>query len=541
MNRARALGINLFVVASSYALASTAGAKTLTVTGLGEPATMNSASCPSNSCATLRDAVNAAISGDTITFANALNGKTIALTFYSDDLAGIEFGASAFFITDGAGETVGKALTIDGSGHGITIARSGVATFRLFDVGALSSLTLRGLTLRNGLARGGSSNSGGGALGAGGAIFNQGSVLIDACTFVANAAQGGSGGRNAPPFSTSSGGGGGAGQDATTFDGGGPNGGSAGSPPRNGGFGGGGGTTLDTVNDPGANGGFGGGGGKGGGGVGGGRGGFGAGGGGDSLLAGNGGFGGGNAAGDADHVPAGGGGAAMGGAIFNDAGTATVVNSTFYANTATGGNTLYGGTAAAGGNGWGLGGGVFNYAGTLDLSFVTFAANTTAAGSGGDGGTADGSALYSYSDSQCSANSNGNVCGDGSASVTMVNSIVAHAGGSENDLVVSGSGAPSTSSGSTNLITALMYDSGFGGSWQLGDPKLGALGKNASGPDTLPIPASSPAHDTAGSCNDAKNQPVGTDARGITRPKDAACDIGAYEFDNDYIFANSFE
>src|SRR4051812_34335639 len=99
MNRVRVLGLNLLVVACSYAVAGTAGAKTLTVTGLGEPGSISSANCPANSCATLRDAVNAAASGDTIAFANALDGKSILLTLSSNDTApgSIEFGASAFF------------------------------------------------------------------------------------------------------------------------------------------------------------------------------------------------------------------------------------------------------------------------------------------------------------------------------------------------------------------------------------------------------------------------------------------------------------
>jgi hypothetical protein len=540
MNRAHAWGLNLFCAALSFALAGAAGAKTLTVTGSGEPATIGSASCPANTCPTLRDAVNAAVSGDTITFAGALNGSTIALTLASNDTnsGSIQFGASAFVITDGLGETVGKSLTIDGAGHGITIARSGVAAFRLFDVAPLSSLTLRGLTLRKGFARGGSSNSGGGALGAGGAIFNQGIVTIESCTFAANAAQGGSGGRSTPPFSSSAGGGGGVGQDATTFDGGGPNGGASGMPPRNGGFGGGGGTSLDTVNDPGANGGFGGGGGKGGGGIGGGNGGFGGAGGGDSLLPGIGGFGAGLAAGDPDHVPAGGGGGGMGGAIFNDAGTMTIVNTTFYANTATGGNTLYGGGPGAGGNGSGLGGAIFNYAGTLNLSFATVSGNTTSTGTGGDGGSADGGAIYSYGDANCGGN-DGNTCSSGDANLVLVNSIAFNNPGSAHDVVIDHAVAgASISSGGGNLIGT---HSAFAGTFISGNPKLGPLSANALAPATLPIPASSAAYNAAGSCLDAKSQVVSVDERGKARPQAGICDIGAYEFDNDYIFANGFE
>ena len=536
MNRAAALGS--YLLAFAVLLPIAAGAKTLTVTGIGEPATIVSASCPANSCPTLRDAFNTAASGDTITFSNAINGKTILLTFASNDTSpsSIEFGASAFFVTDGAGETVGKTLTIDGSGHAITLERDAAApAFRLFDVAALSALTLRGLNLRGGIAHGGSSRGGGGALGAGGAIFNQGSVTLESCALVGNSAVGGSG----VVGTGSANGGGGVGQDATTADGGGPNGGTAGSPPRHGGFGGGGGTTLDTMNFPGANGGFGGGGGKGGSGIGGGNGGFGGGGGGDAFLPGSGGFGAGQASGDFDHVPNGGGGGGMGGAIFNDAGKLTLTNVTLYQNAATGGDTSYAGTAVAGGNGSGLGGAIFNYAGSVSLSFVTLAANSTATGSGGEGGNATGGAIYSYADAGCGAG-DGNICGNGDADLVMVNSIAAHSAGSAADVVIDNSTGNVTANGGGNLI---MSQSGFAGSFISGDPKLGALSPYAASgaPRTLPIAASSPAHNAAASCNDAASVAVASDARGKARPQAGICDIGAYEFDNDYIFANSLE
>ena len=528
MLRVRALELSLFAVALLPAAAS---AKTLTVNGLGEPASIGSANCPANNCPTLRDAFNAAASGDTITFANALNGKTIVLSLFSNDVAAgsAEFGASAFLLSN-------STLTIDGSGHGITLARdTAQPAFRLFDVDSGGNLTLRGLTLRNGLAQGGNSKGGGGALGAGGAIFNQGTLTIDTSTFAGNSALGGSGGIG----TGSANGGGGAGQDATTADGGGPNGGLADAPPRGAGFGGGGGTTTDPNNFPGGNGGFGGGGGKGGSGIGGGNGGFGGGGGGDAFIAGNGGFGGGHSGGDFDHVPTGGGGGGMGGAIFNDAGVVTLTNATFYQNSATGGNATYALTVVPGGNGSGLGGAIFNYAGTLTLSFVTFADNSTAAGSGGSGGNADGGAIYSYADANCGVG-DGNICGNGDAELTMVNSIAARSAGSAHDVVVDGSAGTVASVGGGNLV---MTQSGFLGTFISADPKLGALSPYAASgaPQTLPIPFSSPAYNAASSCNDAKSQAVASDARGRARPQAGVCDIGAYEFDNDYIFANSFE
>ena len=98
-------------------------ATTWTVTGADEASSLDSATCSANDCPTLRDAVNSAASGDTIVFATALDGQTITLTLFSNNLGcftvgptacdsdggtlSTEFGPSAFFITGG------KTLTID--------------------------------------------------------------------------------------------------------------------------------------------------------------------------------------------------------------------------------------------------------------------------------------------------------------------------------------------------------------------------------------------------------------------------------------------
>ena len=60
------------------------------------------------------------------------------------------------------------------------------------------------MTLEGGLAQGGRSDLGGGGAGMGGAIFNQGTVVIDDSTLTDNVAQGG----NAGDTSVGSGGGG---------------------------------------------------------------------------------------------------------------------------------------------------------------------------------------------------------------------------------------------------------------------------------------------------------------------------------------------
>ena len=57
-----------------------------------------------------------------------------------------------------------------------------------------ATLTFQNLTLKNGLAQGGSScaHGGGGGMGAGGAIFNQGHLRLEGVTMVSNTARGGS-------------------------------------------------------------------------------------------------------------------------------------------------------------------------------------------------------------------------------------------------------------------------------------------------------------------------------------------------------------
>jgi hypothetical protein len=124
-------------------------------------------------------------------------------------------------------------ITIDGTQQGAIIERSSVAatpTFRLFYVAGATlppklagKLTLKNLTLRGGLAQGGNSSvaqvTGGGGLGAGGAIFAHGDVILSGVTLQGNGAIGGSSG--APGGAVVCGGGGGLGGDAFGVVGGG--------------------------------------------------------------------------------------------------------------------------------------------------------------------------------------------------------------------------------------------------------------------------------------------------------------------------------
>ncbi len=270
----------------------------------------------------------------------------------------------------------------------------------------------------------------------------------------------------------------------------------------NGGFGGGGGS--GGVGDPagaGGDGGFGGGGGKPMG----------------IVARGVGGFGG----GDATYQQSGP-GAGFGGAIFNDAGTVTITQSTLTANIAQGGSGPFGSTP----KGWALGGAIFNYNGTVSLHFVTLAGNLVELGTTGTGGTADGGSIYSLGDSLVACSAGGNTCSSSGASLDVHHSIA------------SGSSAPG--SGYINdVVTTAIHggDSAFAndGNWiekwsgsadVQTDPMLGTLAANGGFGLTLLPQVGSPVIDQVSSgC-----QPdVTLDQRGFARPQGIACDLGAVE------------
>jgi len=310
----------------------------------------------------LRYAILNAPAGATITFDPALNGQAITLDTSSPN--------NHIKIT--------QDVTIQGPGSGLLTISGGNLT-RIFFV-AGGTVTISGLTLANGFAKGGDgADGGGGAAGMGGAIFlNGGSLTLSSVALSGNQARGGNGGT----FPCCGGGGGFGGNG--TLDGGsggdlGGNGGahgsiSASSIGADGGPGGGGGP-----GGSGGSGGFGGGGGAGGGP--GGPGGFGAGGGGGAGGS-TGGFGGGNG------------------------------SPTFWV-------FGYGGFGGGGG-GAGLGGAIFVSTGGLQLLNTSFVNNSTAAGatgySAGNGGHAKGGALFICAPSFCGAGHNGSAILQGNLS-----------------------------------------------------------------------------------------------------------------------------
>lgn len=111
---------------------------------------------PSDACdsnCSLRDALAAAVSGDTIVFDPSLAGQTIVLT---------------------NGEMmIDKSITIDGSGApGLTI--DGDQTSRIFWIASDMTVLLKALTLSNGADY------------TGGGIFNEGLLTLDSCSMFGN-------------------------------------------------------------------------------------------------------------------------------------------------------------------------------------------------------------------------------------------------------------------------------------------------------------------------------------------------------------------
>ena len=491
-------------------------------------------------------------------------------------------------------------VTIDG--HGSTIERADAApTFRLFFVGADPAspltdgyvspgpgrLTLRDVTLSGGRARGGSSLGGGGGAGMGGAIFSQGSVVIERTTLTNNSATGGStnvlglgpggggigtdatniaaGGFGPGTFGggvggtvTNGAGAGGAGfrttengnssSSPTPGAGGGPSTGLGGQGGFNGGAGGdgsGGGGSLGLGGNGGAfgapglaagsAGAGGGGGGVGGGGFGGsgvgGGGGFGAGGGGAGNYGGSGGFGAGGGHGQVGGGAGGFGGAA--GSATSGGGGAGLGGAIFamqgevvIRNSSLVGNLAVGGSNSVNESAGSYGGAVFNLNGSLIVEGATFSANSA---------PTDGAQIF-------------NLVYDGAtgraATAVLRDTIVANGLG----VVDLASSKPPTTAGPANLGAAAVDVGAFdlirtmaargagtiAGSPLTADPQLGPLADNGGLTRTMLPPAGSPVIDAGGF---PSGLALTTDQRGLARPFDFAvlanagsgADIGAVE------------
>ncbi|HEX9001632.1 MAG TPA: putative Ig domain-containing protein, partial [Blastocatellia bacterium] len=228
----------------------------------------------------------------------------------------------------------------------------------------------------------------------------------------------------------------------------------------------------------------------------------------------------------------GGGGAGLGGAIFNDGGALTILNSTISSNTAIGGAA---GDAAAmsAQSGQGMGGGIFARNGTVTINNVTLNNNTVMQGPGQAPASApepEGGSLYLLGDGQP-------VRPGDSINIfyKVTNSILANTPGGASDgfiLTING-GELRPITNNNNLVetngsepNADSFD--LSGVTRTEDPQLGALtaancGSGGCHAPVHPIAATSPAFNAAGGNAETADQ------CGTARLSGTA-DIGAYEF-----------
>jgi hypothetical protein len=423
--------------------------------------------------------------------------------------AAIAGGGTVTFACDGT-ITLTNTITIatdtwlDGSGHRVTI--SGGNAVRVFEVPANATLTLVNLTIANGAAYGGLDIDG-----AGGAIYNSGTAIVDLCTLTGNLASGADGTEEGV-FIGGDGLGGAVYNDGTgtlvvrrsTFWGNRVSGG-AGAPvyPGPGGDGMGGAVLnrgvlwleSSTLQNNGASGGAGG------------R-------GYDGHpwmdIATDGGQG----------AP---GGAGAGRALCNS-GSGSVINCTFAQNSGSGGGGGAGGTGGTGINANGNGGaggtggngfgGVYDAVGGLHLTNCTLAFNWGNGGGGGEGGAGGGSGTPNPG-----APGPGGSSGDGVGGINggfIINTLLVASGGNCSGSVTDG--GHNLSSDGTCYFTGI-------GSMNNTDPKIGPLADNGGPTLTMALLPGSPAIDAG----DTAAAPP-TDQRGFPRPAGLAADIGAFEY-----------
>ena len=228
-----------------------------------------------------------------------------------------------------------------------------------------------------------------------------------------------------------------------------------------------------------------------------------------------------------------------GGGIFND-GTLTVTNSTFSGNSAT---EYAGGIGNAGtlavtdstfsANSAGVyGGGIYTYTGhTTTVTNSTFSANSANNGSGGiyNAGT------LTVTNSTFSANSapwgtGGGIYSNEGAPATLKNTLLANS--TRLDKTSSnGNCAGAITDGGNNLDTGTTCGfSAANNSLSSSDPKLGALADNGGTTQTFALLSGSAAIDTGDDTVCAAAPVNNLDQRGIARPQYVHCDIGAYEY-----------
>jgi len=210
------------------------------------------------------------------------------------------------------------------------------------------------------------------------------------------------------------------------------------------------------------------------------------------------------------------GGGSFGGGIFNF-GQGSIINCTFFKNHVTGGTGGTGGPGDflggdGGDGGTASGGGVYN-SGNITVTHVTLFGDGA---TGGAGGT-NGAASFPGDRGVIGASQGGNIANI-QGTFVLQNSIVASNTGGRNGFGAIIDSSVNISSDATLGLSAF-------GSRNNTNPRLGPFQDNGGPTRTMALLANSPAINAAegGFCPE-------TDQRGVARPVDDFCDVGAYEF-----------
>jgi len=189
-----------------------------------------------------------------------------------------------------------------------------------------------------------------------------------------------------------------------------------------------------------------------------------------------------------------------GGAITNIGGTLVINNSTFYNNSAGGGNS----------------GGAVESSGTLTIQNSTFANNSSTNLGGAVSFVGTTLTIKNSTFSGNNATTNGRTFYLTAGATHIYNTIMANGTGGGSECAGAG-----LTTNTNNLI-----ETGTCGGAITSDPQLGPLQNNGGNTQTMQLLAGSPAIDAGnnGTC-------LATDQRGIARPRNGICDLGAFEGD----------
>ncbi len=265
-----------------------------------------------------------------------------------------------------------------------------------------------------------------------------------------------------------------------------------------------------------------------------------------------------------------------GGGIFNNYGTVTVTNSAFSGNGATYGGGIYNeygtvtvtGSTFSGNSATDVGGGIYNSLGTGTVTNSTFSGNSAGDYGGGiytntTDGACGGSPAITIANSTFSDNSagsdGGGINNNNGVMTLLFNTITASPSGggvfsynddstctlADSNIIAGNTGYDVSAENTVQRFHSLGHNLiGVAGSLvdftqefnqtgdqsDVADPKLGSLADNGGPTQTVALLAGSPAIN-AGDATACAASPINSlDQRGVTRPQDAICDIGAYEY-----------